>query len=91
MAVTNFPDNNVQGRGLGLWKIVVYQPLTAQPPIFYGNLVVGKDFHTVYAAMNDGSQGPCVFSAPSQNVAYAFDQSFVDQQLTDAKMVSTGQ
>ncbi len=75
--MASYLDNNVQERGFGKWKFVIYQPDNLITAI-KGWLTVGKDFHSVYAEMSDGSK-KCVASFPSQNVAYVIDASYVEQ------------
>jgi hypothetical protein len=66
-------DNNSQNRGNGKWKIHTYNPSTSIGPI-EGILVVGKDFHIIY---KDEKMTICLFNVPSQNVAFAVNENFV--------------
>lgn len=60
-------DNNTQNRGFGKWIFFTYNPPISVGD-FEGNLVVSKDFHTVF---KDNSN--CVFNIPSQNVAFVIN------------------
>jgi hypothetical protein len=62
------PDNN-QNRGKGNWQIHLYNPSEKIGPIS-GTLIVGKDFHVVYA---DDRLTMCLANVPSQNVAYVLN------------------
>jgi hypothetical protein len=77
MAIT---DNNSQNRGMGKWKISIYNPSCVLGP-FEGCLVVNKDFYIVY---RDEKMNACLFNVPSQNVAFAYNENIV-KVLTDVQ------
>jgi hypothetical protein len=64
-------DNTLNNRGEGEWEIFTYNP-NRSIGIFEGILVVGKDFHAVYA---DESMQTCLVNVASQNVAYAINRA----------------
>ena len=66
-------DNNSQNRGMGLWKIQTYNPSNLVGPI-EGILIVNKDFYTIY---KDEKMTVCLFNVPSQNVAFAYNESHI--------------
>lgn len=63
-------DNTLNNRGTGKWEIYTYNPNQCIG-VFEGVLVVGKDFHTVFA---DESQAVCLVNVASQNVAYVINK-----------------
>ena len=64
-------DNTLNNRGEGEWAIFTYNPNQAIG-VFEGILVVGKDFHVVYATE---SMEKCLVNVASQNVAYVINQA----------------
>lgn len=66
-------DNNSQNRGMGKWKIHTYNPSVLLGAI-EGCLVVNKDFYVIY---KDEKMNLCLFNSPSQNIAFAYNESFV--------------
>jgi hypothetical protein len=63
-------DNILNNRGTGNWEIYTYNP-NQSIGIFEGVLVVGKDFHAVFA---DESMTVCLVNVASQNVAYVINK-----------------
>ncbi len=64
-------DNNSQNRGLGRWRIFIYNP-SSSIGTFDGYLIVNKDFHIIY---KDEKFLNCIFNVPSQNVAFAINEN----------------
>ena len=80
------PSSNVMtDHGYGEWVVVLYNP-TGPCGLFRGSLIVAKDFHTIYGfrTLKTGEKKKkTLASFPSQNVAFVYDQRFIEDLNED--------
>jgi hypothetical protein len=73
-------SNVITDHGYGEWVVVLYNP-SGPCGLFRGNLLVAKDFHTIYGyrtLKNGDKEKKILASFPSQNVAFVYDSRFIE-------------
>lgn len=73
-------SNVITDHGYGEWVVVLYNP-NGPCGLFRGNLLVAKDFHTIYGlrqTKNGEKERKVLASFPSQNVAFVYDSRFIE-------------
>lgn len=78
--ISSSSSNVVSDQGYGEWVVVLYNP-SGPCGLFRGNLLVAKDFHTIYGfrqTKNGDKEKKVLASFPSQNVAFVYDSRYIE-------------
>lgn len=69
-------DNYIDNRGFGNWTVYLYNPGEQAFGPFEGDLVVSKDFHTIYTPPDVNGARDCIGNFPNPNVAAVINNNY---------------